>query len=78
MALIEVGRVCVKLRGNDAGEYCVIADTADKNTVIVEGENVKRGKVNIKHIEPLPATVKIKKGADSKTVLDAMKKADLP
>lgn len=78
MALMDIGRVCVKLRGKDAGQYCVIVDTVDKNFVTVEGENVKRGKVNKSHLEPIPYELKIKKGADSKKIVDGLKKADLP
>lgn len=73
--IMDVGRVCRKVRGRDAGNYCVIVERINKNFVMVEGENVKRGRVNIMHLEPLPKILNIKKGADSETVLNGLKKA---
>src|SRR2546426_8305819 len=37
MASIEVGRVCVKTLGREAGLKCVIVDVIDKNFVLVTG-----------------------------------------
>jgi len=78
MALMDVGRVCRKTRGKNAGSYAVIVDKKDKHQVLVDGEDVKRCEVNIKHLEPTPYTIKIRKGAQTKSVVDAQAKASLP
>ena len=38
MAAIEVGRVCVKTAGREAGEKCAIVEIIDENFVEVIGE----------------------------------------
>lgn len=67
MPSIEVGRVCVKLNGREAGHKCVIVDVIDKNFVLVTGpkkiSGVRRRRTNVKHIEPTEETLEIKKGA---------------
>jgi large subunit ribosomal protein L14e len=77
MPAIEVGRVCVKLVGREAGRKCVIVDVIDKNFVLVTGPKavtgVKRRRVNINHIEPLPEKVGIKRGASDEEVMEALK-----
>ena len=73
--MMEVGRLCVKLAGRDAGRKCVIVDTLEDNYVMVDGQT-RRRKCNVNHLEPLNQTVKIKKGASSaevKKALEALK-----
>jgi len=76
---IEVGRICVKLSGREAGRKCVIIDVIDKNFVLVTGPfkvaAVKRRRVNINHIEPTEAKVDVKKGDDDDKVTEALSKA---
>ena len=56
MTAIEVGRICVKATGREAGKRCVIVDLADKSFVLVTGPKsvtgVRRRRANIDHIEP--------------------------
>ena len=47
MASIEVGRVCVKTAGREAGERCAIIDIIDDNFVEVVGEGVKNRRCNM-------------------------------
>lgn len=76
---IEIGRICVKLTGREAGRKCVIVDIIDKNFVLVTGpknvSGVKRRRTNIKHIEPLDDKISIKRGASDEEIADAMKAA---
>jgi len=65
---MEVGRVCVKLAGREAGEKCVIVEVIDKTYVLVSGPNVKRRRCNIKHLEPLPNKLEIGKGASDEDI----------
>lgn len=77
MSVYDIGRVCVKTMGREAGNYCVVVDIIDKNYVIIDGLDIRRRRVNYKHIEPLPELVEIKKGAKHEDVEVAIKKAKL-
>ena len=59
MASIEVGRVCVKTAGREAGEKCVIVELIDENFVEVLGTSVKNRRCNINHLEPLENTIEV-------------------
>jgi len=76
---IEIGRICVKLVGREAGRKCVIVDLADKSFVLVTGPKsvtgVKRRRVNIGHIEPLMDKIEIKRDVSDEEVVDALKAA---
>ena len=73
MPTIEVGRVCVKLNGREAGRKCVIVDVIDKNFILVTGpkkvNGVRRRRTNVKHVEPTSETIDIKKGATDEDVV---------
>lgn len=79
MAAIEVGRICVKLSGREAGRKCVVVDVVDKSFVFITGPKkvtgVRRRRVNISHVEPLQATVEIKRGASDEEVEEVLKAA---
>ena len=57
--MIEVGRLCVKTAGRDAGLKCVVVEVLDKNFVTIDGQT-RRRKCNILHLEPLDQKIKIK------------------
>ena len=59
MASIEVGRVCVKIAGREAGEKCAIVEIIDENYVEVVGEAVKNRRCNILHLEPTEETIDV-------------------
>ena len=73
MSLYEVGRLCLKIAGRDAGKKCVIIENVDANFVFVDGAT-RRKKVNIKHLEPLATTVEIKDKASHEDVKAAFDK----
>jgi large subunit ribosomal protein L14e len=77
MPAIEVGRICVKICGREAGKKCVIVDIIDKNFVLVTGPKtvtgVKRRRANINHLEPLTEKIDIKRGASDEEVTEALK-----
>jgi large subunit ribosomal protein L14e len=79
MPAIEVGRICVKLTGREAGRKCVIVDVIDKNFVLITGPKnvtgVKRRRANVNHIEPLQEKIAIKRGASDEEVAEALKTA---
>jgi large subunit ribosomal protein L14e len=73
--IMSVGRVCMKVRGKDAGAYCVIVDRVDKKFVLVDGKEMKkRKKVNAMHLEPLPVMLNIKKNSKRETIIKALEK----
>jgi len=81
MPAIEIGRVCVKTAGREAGRKCVIVDIIDDKFVLITGPKsltgVKRRRVNIKHIEPLDIVLKIQRGASDEEVLKAIEESNL-
>ncbi|UCC20759.1 MAG: 50S ribosomal protein L14e [Promethearchaeota archaeon] len=77
MSIYDIGRLCVKTTGREAGYYCVIVDIVDKNYLLIDGMKVRRRRVNYKHIEPIDETVEIKKGASHEEVEAAIKNAKL-
>lgn len=74
--MLDIGRVCTKIGGRETGKICVIVDNENNNFVLIDG-NVKRRHCNIKHLEPLETVLKIKKGASTDSVLEAMKEAGI-
>ena len=74
--MYEIGRLCVKIAGRDAGLRCVIVDVLENNFVLIDGQT-RRRKCNIKHLEPLKEIIKIKKNSSSKDVASEFKKLKL-
>lgn len=74
--MIEVGRICVKIAGRDAGLKCVIVEVLDKNYVMIDGQT-RRRKCNVLHLEPLDEVVKIKAKASHTDVASEFKKLDI-
>lgn len=81
MPAIEVGRICVKVAGREAGRKCIIVDIVDENFVLVTGpktlSGVKRRRVSIKHVEPTDKVIKIPRGASDEEVLRAIEEVGL-
>ena len=79
MPAIEVGRICVKILGREAGKKCVIVDVVDKNFVLITGpktvSGIKRRRSNISHIEPTGEKIDIKRGATDEEIAEALKTA---
>ncbi len=79
MSAIEVGRICVKTSGREAGRKCVIVEIIDKNFVLITGPKdvtgVRRRRCNIKHLEPTPDKIEISRGASDEEVKKALEEA---
>src|SRR3989344_2096156 len=69
---IEIGRLCVKIAGRDAGKKGIVINILDKNYVLIDGE-VRRKRCNVAHIEPLDKIIKIQKDASHGDVARALK-----
>lgn len=76
MSLFEIGSLAVKIAGRDAGKTCVIIDKLDELFVLIDGQT-RRRKCNIKHLEPLAQTLKIKKNASHEEIKAEFKKLGL-
>ena len=77
MPAIEVGRICVKNVGREAGKKCVIVDIVDKNYVLITGpktvSDIKRRRANIDHLEPTNEKIEIKRGSTDEEIAEALK-----
>jgi len=71
--MFDVGRICLKTAGRDAGNFCVVIKKLDLPYVLVEGYT-RRRKVNIRHLEPTDKVVEIPKEATREKVIIALEK----
>ncbi|NHI93137.1 MAG: 50S ribosomal protein L14e [Candidatus Lokiarchaeota archaeon] len=69
----DIGRICVKIAGREAGRKCIIIDKMDKNYVLITGppkvSKVKRRRANMKQLEPTMDLLKIKKGISDEDLI---------
>jgi len=65
--MIEIGRLCVKIAGRDAGLKCVIVDILNDKFVLIDGQT-RRRKCNILHLEPLKVVINVKKNASHEDI----------
>lgn len=76
MPAIEVGRICVKIAGREAGKKCIIVDVIDKNFLLTTGpeqvNGVKRRRVNMSHVEPTEKKVDIRRGESDEEIMKAL------
>ncbi|MFC2162492.1 50S ribosomal protein L14e [Candidatus Altiarchaeota archaeon] len=77
MALIDKGRVCRITKGKNAFDYCIVIEKQDDSTAIVEGIEAPRRKMSIKHLEPTPKVVDIKKSSTKDDISAALTSAGL-
>ncbi|MEM4637981.1 MAG: hypothetical protein QXK76_03090 [Candidatus Woesearchaeota archaeon] len=69
--MFNVGRVCVKIAGRDAGKKCVIVKHIEGKYYLIDGET-RRRKCNTLHLEPLNQVVNIKEDASHEEVMSAL------
>lgn len=74
--MFDIGRVCMKIAGRDAGMKCVIVDVIDEHYVMIDGQT-RRRKCNIKHLEPLAQEVQITKNAPAPEVVRVLKELNI-
>ncbi len=67
---VEPGRVCVKLKGRDAGKKCVIMKVIDHNFVEIKSADRKKvRRANIQHLELLDKVVDISNEKELEEIL---------
>jgi large subunit ribosomal protein L14e len=74
--MFDVGRVCIKLAGRDAGQKCVIVEILDDKTVMIDGMT-RRRKCNKLHLEPLNQSLDLRQKASHEDVAKAFKELGL-
>lgn len=74
--MLDVGRVCIKTMGREAGKLAVIVKKVDDTFVLIDG-NVKRRKCNIAHLEPTDKIVTLKEDSSTDAVHKSMEAARL-
>lgn len=81
MVVLEVGRLCLKTSGREAGKYCVVVKPMDKSFVMVTGPKlltgVKRRRSNIDHLQITEHVIKITQDASDEDVIAAYESAGL-
>lgn len=81
MTAIEVGRVCVKRFGREAGKRCVIVDVMDKSFVLITGPKkvtgVRRRRANINHIEPIQVKIDVNRGASDEEITSVLESSGM-
>lgn len=74
---LDIGRICVKKLGREAGKKCVVVDIVDKSFVLMTGPKaltgVKRRRVNVRHLEPTNDSIKIARRASDEDIIAATK-----
>ena len=76
MSAMDVGRICLKLKGREAAKRCVVVDVIDRNYVMVTGPfdltGVKRRRVNMSHLKPLDEVIEIPRNASDQEIIDIL------
>jgi large subunit ribosomal protein L14e len=73
VSAIQIGRICIKTKGREAGKKCIIIDIIDKSFLLITGpkalSGVKRRRVNLNHVRPLDELLQISKGAEDEEIM---------
>lgn len=66
MRALEVGSVCVKTTGREAGHKAVVLEEVDDNFVLVQGPKVRKRKCNVLHLIPIGKKISVSKSVTQK------------
>jgi len=86
MAVLEVGRICMKIAGREAGSYCAVIKPAgaakeEKSFVFITGPKlltgIKRRKCNIDHLRATEFKLEISEDASDEQIVEAYEKSGL-
>jgi large subunit ribosomal protein L14e len=70
---MEIGQVCIKTRGREAGRTVVVLSKPKSGKVLIDGPKVKRKECNYLHLFPLSEQVKVKEEESHEGVIRALK-----
>ncbi len=68
MRALEVGSVCVKTTGREAGNRAVVIEEVDDNFVIVQGPRVRKRKCNVLHLVPVGKKISVTRSMSQKDI----------
>ena len=68
MRALEIGCVCVKTTGREAGNRAVVIEEVDDNFVIVQGPRVRKRKCNVLHLVPVGKKISVTKSMSQKDI----------
>ncbi len=71
---IDVGSVCVKTTGREAGKKAVVLEVVDDAHVLVQGIGVRKRKCNISHLFPTGKRVDVGKNVTEKEIAQMLAK----
>jgi large subunit ribosomal protein L14e len=71
--VMEVGQICIKTKGREAGRKVIVLTTPKEGRVLIDGNKVKRRECNMLHLFPINEKVKIAKEAPHEVVVKALK-----
>lgn len=78
MTAMDVGRVCIKVKGREAGKRCIVIDLIDRKYVLITGpkeiNGVRRRRVNMSHLKPLDERLDIERNASDEEILEILRK----
>lgn len=70
---MEIGQVCIKTKGREAGNKAVILSEIKEGKVLIDGPKIKRKNCNVLHLFPINKKIKIKKEAKHEEVINLLK-----
>lgn len=68
---MDIGRVCVKIKGREAGKKAVVV-AIEKESVLIDGPDVRRRKCNKRHLFPTKEKIKINKNTPHSAIVKLM------
>lgn len=69
---LEMGTVCIKLCGREAGEQAVVLEKVDEKYVSIIGPKIRKRKCNIYHLFPTGKTIKVTKSTSQKELVEKL------
>lgn len=70
---MQLGEVCIKTKGKDAGKKVVVLSGLNKGRVLIDGKNVKRKECNVLHLFPTGEKIKVTKEIKHEELLKLLK-----
>ncbi|HLD58464.1 MAG TPA: 50S ribosomal protein L14e [archaeon] len=71
---IEIGTVCIKTKGREAGKKVVVVDFDGKSQfAVIDGPKIKRRKCNLRHLFPTKEKIEITKSSDKSKIVELLK-----
>ena len=71
---MEVGQVCLKTKGREAGRKVVVLSKIKEGKVLIDGPKVRRKECNVLHLFPTNDKISVKESATHEEVVKAMVK----